>query len=373
MASLAHPARHLAPTSRTKHLKPEDASTARGHLIASVTLTLLSAICFSALVLLDYFTGMEPSAAVVISPVPLVLACSALYFARVKVRPALACGCAILFSVIMLAMYGLDVGYAVHRAGRHYPLVDDRLAAIDRSLGFDWMAVFRFFVDHPLFTKIVRVPYDTTKEQMIVAIGAMMLMGHHNRALKLTSANSISLLLVHVVALFLPALGTYAYAGLDLADHLGVDLTTRAAHVPSLLASRMSLAPDLDGFQRFGIVTFPSYHTVTIVLFVWAFWPDRVLRWPAIIWNMIVLVAVPVHGSHYLCDIVGGLLVAAFSIWLTSLSSTGQARSWIQGLRSLPSAIRSVPHGRTGPPRHRGEVWCHDACHAGRRGPLGPA
>lgn len=283
-------------------------------LTMHVAMMILSGAMFSSLVLLDYATGMRPSEAAGNPIFSATLATAAMLVSFFRRWHLAACGLAMLFCFLTLDMYGLDAGYAVHRAGRGFPLVDSVLSQVDLALGYDWPAIFRFFVRHPDLTDLIRIPYDATKHQTAFVIVALMALGHHRRLIDFTSANFLSLFLVHLVALFLPALGTYAHAGLTIAAHPDLYLTTRAEHVPSLLAAREAIAPDLDGFQRFGIVTFPSYHAVTVVQFVWALWRTKVLRWLAIGWNAIVLLATPVHGSHYLCDILIGIAVAILAI-----------------------------------------------------------
>lgn len=276
---------------------------------------------FASLVLLDFATGMAPSAATAWGFIPLVLALLALHFTLIDGRPFAACALVVLFSITLMYCYGLDVGYAVHRAGRSFPLVDATLDRIDRAFGYDWPAIFHFFADRPLLTQLSRIPYDLAPQQMLLLTYLLMARRLYERILLLISANFLALFLTHVIAMFMPALGTYAFAGLSLADHPGVDFTTRAEHVPSLLAARMAIAPDLDAMQRFGIVTFPSYHAVMIVLAIWASWKIPFLRIPALIWNAVILIATPVHGSHYLCDIAMGSVVAMFSIALAHQSA----------------------------------------------------
>ena len=58
-----------------------------------------------------------------------------------------------------------------------------------------------------------------------------------------------------------------------------------------------------------GIVTFPSYHTVLAILFVYT---HRGLRWtfpPVAVLNGLMLAAIPSVGGHYVVDMIGGALV----------------------------------------------------------------
>ncbi len=64
-----------------------------------------------------------------------------------------------------------------------------------------------------------------------------------------------------------------------------------------------------------GVITFPSLHTALAVLFAAAFWPVPWLRWIAIVLNSLMMVSIPVEGSHYLVDMLSGGAVAAVAWW----------------------------------------------------------
>ena len=63
-----------------------------------------------------------------------------------------------------------------------------------------------------------------------------------------------------------------------------------------------------------GVVSFPSYHAAAGLLFVWALWPLRWLKWPILIFNLLMLASALTIGSHYLIDLVAGLVVGFMSI-----------------------------------------------------------
>ena len=67
-----------------------------------------------------------------------------------------------------------------------------------------------------------------------------------------------------------------------------------------------------------GLIAFPSYHTANAILFVWALWPLRLLRPVMLALNALLIASTPLAGAHYLVDLIGGALVAAGAIFLTS-------------------------------------------------------
>ena len=90
---------------------------------------------------------------------------------------------------------------------------------------------------------------------------------------------------------------------------------------------------ELDMLQLGGIVTFPSFHAATAVLYLWALWDVRWIRPIAVLANVAMLLATPLVGGHYFVDVFAGIAVAAASItaarqianWLTRTSATAAA------------------------------------------------
>ena len=88
-----------------------------------------------------------------------------------------------------------------------------------------------------------------------------------------------------------------------------------------------------------GLITFPSFHSVSALLFVWASWPARRLRAPMVAINLTMLAATPIEGSHYLVDVIGGAMVALLSVlslrlWLRRANAVAPA---IAGPRLTPA------------------------------------
>jgi membrane-associated phospholipid phosphatase len=70
----------------------------------------------------------------------------------------------------------------------------------------------------------------------------------------------------------------------------------------------------LDLTQLGGVVTFPSFHAAAAVIYVWALWPIRFVRWVGLLSNSAMLVATPIGGGHFLADVIAGAAVVILSI-----------------------------------------------------------
>ena len=74
-----------------------------------------------------------------------------------------------------------------------------------------------------------------------------------------------------------------------------------------------------SGFYDPGLIGFPSYHTIWAILLAYACWPRKVLFYPVALFSTLVIIAALASGWHFLTDIMGGVLVATLSIYLTHL------------------------------------------------------
>jgi len=77
-------------------------------------------------------------------------------------------------------------------------------------------------------------------------------------------------------------------------------------------ATRVVQLGDLEG-----LITFPSFHAASALLFTWAAWPFRRLRWWIVGLNVLLVASTPIDGAHYAIDLVAGIAVAGLSIAAT--------------------------------------------------------
>jgi len=54
-------------------------------------------------------------------------------------------------------------------------------------------------------------------------------------------------------------------------------------------------------------------------VYAWATWRTPFVRWIILGLNALMLAATPIHGSHYLVDLLAGIAVAMLSIGVTAL------------------------------------------------------
>jgi hypothetical protein len=200
------------------------------------------------------------------------------------------------------------------------PLVDQELAAIDQWLGFDWPAYVAFFASHPWLDRTVRQIYAGNVAHsalMLVVVGYASGIGRLKEMVGIATAASLATILI---CWLVPALGAHSHY-----QHPGA---AGVSYIADVMAVRAGALRTITYDEVTGIATFPSYHTVMALMFVWG----ALGRWPVaavvIAVEIGMLLGIPLEGSHHVVDMLGGLALFVVTLWLW--------RTWV----GPPRAVR---------------------------------
>lgn len=187
------------------------------------------------------------------------------------------------------------------------PYVDPLLARSDAALGFNWVAYARAAEPYiPLLFKA----YRSFQLQPTIIIVVLFWCGLDDRAWKLVIAATFALVVTALSFPFVPAKGAFAFYKITNYPEISIHGEWKVAETLDHIRNGAKV---VDHNALGGIVSFPSFHTVMAVLFVWAAWPTR-LRVPVFVLNVLMVLAAIVCGSHYLVDILSGAALGALSI-----------------------------------------------------------
>jgi hypothetical protein len=201
-------------------------------------------------------------------------------------------------------------------AAANFPLRDAELLAIDRALGLDWAAYVSFVNDHPLLSGWLTYGYGMIRWPLFAIPVILTATRHYCRLQDFTLAFGLALIVTTTVSALVPAIGVYQQIGLD-PSHLGnINPQAYLDQVRDLEPVREGVLRRIDLFALAGIVTFPSFHAASAVLYAWALWPVRWFRPIALIANGAMLASTPIDGGHYFIDLIAGIAVALASIWV---------------------------------------------------------
>jgi membrane-associated phospholipid phosphatase len=199
----------------------------------------------------------------------------------------------------------------------NWPLQDQTLLLIDRAIGLDPQPIAAFVNDHSWLVKCLNIGYGFIKWPLL---GIPIILTMTLRLIRLQQfvlALNLALAVTIVISVFVPAIGTYYGLSLSPTERFPlIDSANYTAQLRDIVALRDGSLRHLELFRLAGIISFPSFHTASAALYVWAVWPVRGFRWVMIGINTWMIAATPVIGAHYIIDIVGGAVVAAGSVLL---------------------------------------------------------
>jgi membrane-associated phospholipid phosphatase len=213
----------------------------------------------------------------------------------------------------------------------HSPYRDAELNSIDRWFGFDRVAFLEFLRPYSNILAILKGVYHSMGVQCLLLPLILILSGNLIRLQKYVLAFGLSLIATSFVASLVPAVSAKVF--IDLQPHA-------AAYFPIIEALRDGSLRHISPATFEGLITFPSFHTTCAILFMWAGWELQLGRYVFVPINLLMIIATPIHGGHYLIDVVGGTVVAFGTIAIVnrlSVSSFEPRKRWgvVYGLRAL--------------------------------------
>jgi membrane-associated phospholipid phosphatase len=219
--------------------------------------------------------------------------------------------------VLLILLFGTLLSYAA--ATVPFPFQDATFLAIDNALGIDRHAYIGFFADRPWLHNAVMLSYFSLMPQFVVVPLVLFFKHQLQRLQQFSFAVGIGLLVTVAISILTPSITTVY---LDLGLPVGAAIPAhRYTPLPTLQALRSGLPYWIDLSAVEGLISFPSFHTVAAILFVWGTWTVSYVRWIALALNTAVIAATPITGAHYFIDVAGGGAVAlsaiAVSRWLS--------------------------------------------------------
>lgn len=199
------------------------------------------------------------------------------------------------------------------------PLIDAMLLAWDRALGIDWPSLFTTLKSVPGLGMLLTLAYASSLLQVAIVVPVLALLGRTARLDRFFLAFILAAAVTIGFWAAFPSFGaaTYLFANGTVTQLPGAIVDQDYAK--SLLALKAGMMPHIVLGEMKGLIAFPSFHTVMAVLTVYAAAAVPRAFWPALAWNALVLLSVPVDGGHHVVDIPAGLVVAFAAIWAADL------------------------------------------------------
>jgi membrane-associated phospholipid phosphatase len=213
--------------------------------------------------------------------------------------------------LLLILLFGLLCSYAA--AVTSMPYRDAELLAIDQWLGFDRASYLRTFTDSPWKVDLSNFIYLSMLPQLALTPLFLIITNRMEHLQRFVAAYGIALIATIAIFVFVPAVGAFVYFDLTPAQYaaLPIDVYTPARTLDALRSGDLRIIR-LDNLE--GLIAFPSFHTAAAILYGWALWPIKAIRWPTAALNLAMISTTPVCGAHYAIDVIAGAAVALGSI-----------------------------------------------------------
>ncbi len=200
--------------------------------------------------------------------------------------------------------------------------VDPSLARFDRAIGFDWNALFAETQAHDWMQICGRIIYANIFASPLLLVFYFAVQGQQAAARSFMAAFWLAAFICLILFRWLPSMGPLAFMWHGPITYLPTSGLFQEELITQLREGR---AAPVDLLQLKGLVGPPSFHAASAVLYIFAAWRTTVLRWPLTIANLLMLLSVPVEGTHFAADVISGIAVAVASC---------AAVCWIERFRS---------------------------------------
>lgn len=225
--------------------------------------------------------------------------------AGARSRPLLSDCSEDVFLFIAISLTGAVASYGV--AALTTGWIDGAMVRMDAAIGFDWNAVYAATAAHPLLQTGGRIAYASIFASPAILLLTFANHGQRDEARRFLGAFWLAAFLSLIAFRWLPTLGPLAYMWHGAIDYMPTSGLYQADLIPMLREGR---AGPIDLAHLRGLVGPPSFHAASAVLYILAAWRTRNLRWPVTALNLLMLLSIPVEGTHYAMDVISGAAVA---------------------------------------------------------------
>lgn len=203
---------------------------------------------------------------------------------------------------VLLMLLMTIVTPQVERVGAAFK--DSWLVCTDNALGTSVPRLVGWLSHHVLLRMVLDTSYQFLVAFLLIAAVCPALAGKKLAAEHFLLANSIAFIMALPIVLVMPAIGPWAgYHVVGSPDQRSYEASIRALH------GSMSAAIE----SRSGI-TFPSFHVVWAILSAYCLSSFKRIRFALILTAAMIVISTVTTGWHYFTDVLGGVMLALFSI-----------------------------------------------------------
>jgi hypothetical protein len=211
---------------------------------------------------------------------------------------------------IAFPLIGGPLTYHAAALGAFRPLADVQLAHTDSLLGLNWGSWMGVVQHAPALQIALELVYNSLIIQIILSLVVFSFGRQAKRNQELLLFVVIALSLTVIGFFIFPALGPWSYFNCSPMD------ATASLIIHDVETLRLGVVKEFAIGELQGIISFPSFHTVLAVGFVYVHRKSRLTFVPVLLLNCAMLVSIPSQGGHYFVDVLSGGVTALTSIFV---------------------------------------------------------
>ncbi len=211
-----------------------------------------------------------------------------------------------------ISLLGAVASYPLASGDRSF--VDPALERIDLSLHFHWIRWYELVATHAWLQSVERMAYLSIFFTPALLLGHFACSGRLAESRLFIATFGVAALITLALFPLLPAAGPFATLWHGAMPYMPLSALYQDQVI---LALRHHAIHAVDLGALHGLVCAPSFHAASAVLYMATAWRIAPLRWPIAALNVAMLLATPVEGTHYLADLLCGMIVASLALALT--------------------------------------------------------
>ncbi|MQY49627.1 PAP2 family protein [Rhizobiales bacterium RZME27] len=216
------------------------------------------------------------------------------------------------------------------------PLADDMLSSWDQSIGFQWRSFITFVDSQPVLAEILGLSYQTFAFQLLIIPVVLIVAGQPLRSYRMLIGYGLICFAASFISIWFPALGTYKIYGVGPTDVQNIDAYFGYFFLDQFNAVRDDPQFVFAFMDTAGILTFPSVHAGVATLCAWSTWSLKSIRYPMLVLNVCMAIAAVSHASHYLVDVLAGVVVALVCVFISCKLTVARTST---SVREMPDAV----------------------------------
>ena len=188
---------------------------------------------------------------------------------------------------------------------------DAKLQGLDDLLHFDWVAWYTAVANSKTLQALGTAAYRSIFITPAVLLAYFAVTAQRAEAHRFIFTFWLSAVVTLTLFKFMPAVGPFSYLWHGDIAYMPESELWQPDLIPQLRAQTVHW---INIGELRGLVSAPSFHAAAATLYAAAAWRVPRLRWPLIIVNAAMLLSTPVEGTHYLVDIILGMMVASAAL-----------------------------------------------------------